>query len=96
LIDSGAGYVTGIIDWSDAAWSDPRGDFVGLWMWCGDDFVENVLKEYQCPIDNRMRQRIRYWGLSMTIGELYYAQAQGYDSYARFCHDCLRREFCSR
>ena len=63
---------------------------------CGDDFVENVLKEYQCPIDSGMRQRIRYCGLSMAIGELYYAQARGYDSYARFCQDCLRREFGSR
>ena len=52
LVDAGAGRVRGIIDWSDAALSDPMGDFVGLWMWRGEDFVEEVLKRYRCPVNS--------------------------------------------
>ena len=93
LVDSVAERVTGVIDWTDAALSDPAGDFVGIWMWCGDDFVERTLKSYGRPIDDHMRRRIRYRGLSVAVSELYYAQAHGYGSYAQFCQNCLRREF---
>lgn len=93
LVNSKAGCVSGIIDWSDAAFGDPMSDFVGLWMWGGDDFVARALGEYGLPIDDGIRGRIRYRGLCTIIGELYYAHAQGYDSYAQFCRNCLDREF---
>ena len=92
LIDVDARRVTGIIDWSDAAISDPMGDFVGLWMWGGDDLVEGALRAYQRATDSGMCERVRYRGLSVTIGELYYAREQGYGPYAEFCRKCLRRE----
>ena len=52
------GKLGGIIDFADAALTDPAMDFAGLWYY-GRRFVEQVLGHYSCDIDDELLERSR-------------------------------------
>jgi aminoglycoside phosphotransferase (APT) family kinase protein len=52
--------VSGIIDWFDLGLDDRSGDFVGFQLWLGGEFTERVLSHYGHPVDDGLRERIRF------------------------------------
>ena len=54
--------VVGIIDWADISLGDPALEFVGLWIWLGDPFLDAVLRNYDIPVDGAFLERIRSRG----------------------------------
>jgi aminoglycoside phosphotransferase (APT) family kinase protein len=69
LAPDGSG-VTGVIDWGDVAIADPTVDFVGLHAWRGDDFVRDVLRHYDGPVDERVLERVRPWSRFRVIQDI--------------------------
>jgi aminoglycoside phosphotransferase (APT) family kinase protein len=60
LFDHAAGTITGVIDWSDVAVSDPIVDFAGLVHWGGERFAHAVLSSYEPSIDPQALMTARY------------------------------------
>jgi len=93
LVAPDSGHVTGIIDWSDATVGDPARDFAGLWVWQGDEFVALAIDAYGERVDTGFLQRIRYNGLVVAVGNLYYGHLKGEQVYVEDGLACLRRFF---
>jgi aminoglycoside phosphotransferase (APT) family kinase protein len=70
LIDAHAPAVTGVIDWSDAAISEPAVDFAGLFHWGGDRFADDVLAVYRGPVDDALRPRARFMALCRGVMDI--------------------------
>ena len=64
---------TGIIDWGDPSTGDPAGDFVGIWMWGGDQVLKVALGSYRLDLDSAARERIRYHGTLVAMEDIFYA-----------------------
>jgi hypothetical protein len=60
LLDQDASDITGILDWADARIGDPATDFVGVALWLGMPFVEQVLEHYTLPVDAGLRERVDF------------------------------------
>jgi aminoglycoside phosphotransferase (APT) family kinase protein len=60
LCDPTSAAITGIIDWSDMAVSDPVVDFAGLLHWGGESFVRAVLSTYGAPATDEMLRTARF------------------------------------
>ena len=62
------GQLSGVIDWCDAVWGDPIGDFAGLWIWFGEDVLRRALDVYErdTPPDTVERIRSQSIGLILT------------------------------
>jgi aminoglycoside phosphotransferase (APT) family kinase protein len=60
LCDPAREVLTGVIDWSEIAVSDPAIDLSGLYHWGGAPFVRAVLAHYTVPVDASMLARARY------------------------------------
>ena len=58
LVGETARTVTGIIDWSDMAVSDPALDIAGMFHWGGPAFGDAVLAAYEGPVDDRLARFI--------------------------------------
>lgn len=93
LIGRQDGRVTGVIDWSDAAVGDPAGDLAGLWVWRGDAFVAAAVDRYHLPMDRGIWDRMRYHGMWIALGDLYYGHVRGGQTYIDHGLRCLQREF---
>ena len=70
LLDEAAQTVTGIIDWSDIAVSDPALDFAGMFHWGGQAFGEAVLSAYDGSIDDRLVSRARFMASCRGVGDV--------------------------
>ncbi len=92
LVEPQEGRVSGIIDWSDACAGDPANDFAGLWVWQGDAFVADAMKEYETAADEGMWDRIRYKGLCIAVGDISYGHLRGFQSHIEQGMRCLLRE----
>lgn len=72
LFDPATGGVAGIIDWADAGLGDPAHDFVTLWVFFDEAFLQATLDAY-APTDRPgLTARVRYGGvigLLRWIGE---------------------------
>lgn len=69
---SPGGELTGVIDWTDARRGDPTSDFIGPWIWFGDEVLRQTLSVYgRLPVpDFVARIRSRAIGKILTwIGE---------------------------
>ena len=44
--------LTGILDWTNHQLGNRAYDFVGLWMWGGEKFVDEVLEHYEFELDS--------------------------------------------
>ena len=70
LVGEAARSVTGIIDWSDIAVSDPALDFAGMFHWGGQAFGEAVLSAYEGSIDDRLVSRARFIAACRGVGDV--------------------------
>ena len=70
LVDEAAQTVTGIIDWSDIAVSDPALDFAGMFHWGGQAFSDAVLSAYEGAIDDRLVSRARFMAACRGVGDV--------------------------
>jgi aminoglycoside phosphotransferase (APT) family kinase protein len=89
LIDADTCEITGMIDWSDAYIGDPAEDFAGLWTWQGEELLEATIQCYGLPVDESMRQRIRYKGLVQAVGNADWARVTGQEPYLEQSINCL-------
>ena len=81
LVDADAGFITGIIDWSDIAVSDPAADFAGLFHWGGAPFVEAVMSHYAGILDARARQRAQFMAVCRGVGDVKFGLAMNRGEY---------------
>jgi len=66
------GYLSGIIDFTDAAWGDPAIDFSYFWK-LGEDAVDQVLGLYKfAGEDKELKVRARWSFVRYQINQLYY------------------------
>jgi aminoglycoside phosphotransferase (APT) family kinase protein len=72
LLDQASGKITGIIDWGDVALGDPAFDFAGLWVFAGEDFLQQVLRSYSSPIDQNFLERVRFVALCWALCDMKY------------------------
>jgi len=52
--------ITGVIDWTDVAISEPEADFAGLFHWGGEPLARAVLEAYRGGLDEAAMVRARY------------------------------------
>jgi aminoglycoside phosphotransferase (APT) family kinase protein len=62
--------ISGVIDWSDMAISDPSLDLAGIFHWGGESFLNAVLDAYAGPIDEGIRQRARFLAACRGVGDV--------------------------
>jgi aminoglycoside phosphotransferase (APT) family kinase protein len=84
LIDAEAQRVTGVIDWSDIAISDPAADFAGIFHWGGDPFADAVLAAYEGALDNGFRRRARFMAVCRGAMDVAFGRQFARPEYVRF------------
>jgi len=67
LVGETARTVTGVIDWSDMALSDPALDIAGMFHWGGQAFGDAVLSAYDGSIDDRL---VRFIAACRGVGDV--------------------------
>lgn len=61
------GCLAAVIDWTDARWGDPVGDFTGLWIWFGEDVLRRALAAYgSIPVPDFV-ERVRTRGIALVM-----------------------------
>jgi aminoglycoside phosphotransferase (APT) family kinase protein len=60
LVDPATSALTGVIDWSDIAISDPVVDIAGICHWGGEPFAHDVLAAYGGQLDEQRLALARY------------------------------------
>lgn len=60
--------LTGILDWTNRQLGNRAYDFVGLWMWGGEKFVDEVLEHYEFELSFAEKSFLQAWGLITFIG----------------------------
>lgn len=76
------GQVTGIIDWADAAVTDPALDFARLYRDFGRAFLDAVLLAYGSDIPE-FRQRITFFARCAALEDLTCGRGSGREEYGR-------------
>ncbi len=69
--------VTAFIDWGDAGWGDPAGDFALAWFLGADPLLAETLKHYNAPVDPGMPARARFFGACMVVSHLAFGTVAG-------------------
>ncbi len=82
LIDSSTGAVTGVIDWSDAALTDPAYDFGLLYRDLGPAVLDLALGAYQADGTTALRQRAVFYARCSVFEDLAYGIETGLRAYA--------------
>ena len=77
LADPATGRVTGLIDFTDAAWGDPVVDLAGLYLWRGERFFRAVLERYDRPMDEQLVTRARWTARTWSLMFLAEAAREG-------------------
>lgn len=90
LIDPDSGAVSGIIDWGDAAISDPAADFALLLAWYGAGWLESVFAHYSGPVDNHVLLRSRYLAACQAIHSITLGQALDRPQWVKTGQEALR------
>ena len=83
LLDPATHTITGIVDWSDLAVSDPAADFAGVFHWGGETFVKAVLGTYRAPIDADGLARARFLGACRGVADVTFGLETGRQEYIR-------------
>jgi aminoglycoside phosphotransferase (APT) family kinase protein len=73
LLDPETHEVTGIIDWSEVAVSDPAIDFAGMFHWGGADFTRAVLAHYHGEADEGLMGRARFFAAARGVGDVVFS-----------------------
>ncbi|GLZ06728.1 hypothetical protein Acsp03_41940 [Actinomadura sp. NBRC 104412] len=79
LVDVGTSTITGIIDWTDAAITDPMHDLALLYRDLGPEVFEAVLRHYEGPCD---RERVLFYARCSVLEDIAYGLATGSYLYA--------------
>lgn len=82
IIDPATDLITGVIDWSDAAITDPARDLGRLRRDLGPDVAELILEHYDRPLDRADRDRIRFQARCTLLEDLAYGLGPGPRRYA--------------
>jgi aminoglycoside phosphotransferase (APT) family kinase protein len=72
LVDVGANAVTGIIDWGDAAITDPARDLALLYRDLGPEVFDLTLAHYGGPFDDADRERTAYYARCKLLEDIAY------------------------
>ena len=83
LLDPTTHAITGIVDWSDVAISDPAVDLAGVFQWGGEAFVQAVLAAYAAPIDAGVVSRARFFGACRGVADVTFGLETGRQEYVR-------------
>jgi aminoglycoside phosphotransferase (APT) family kinase protein len=81
LIDSSTRAITGVIDWSDAALTDPAYDFGLLYRDLGPTALDLALDAYQADDVAALRQRAVFYARCSLFEELAYGIQSGRSAY---------------
>ncbi|GAB7037687.1 MULTISPECIES: phosphotransferase [Catenuloplanes] len=83
ILESG-GAITGVIDWSDAAVTDPALDFARLYRDFGPDFRTQVVNAYGgLPETDDVRERITFFARCAALEDLAYGREHRRSEYTR-------------
>jgi aminoglycoside phosphotransferase (APT) family kinase protein len=81
LMDSASGAITGVIDWSDAALTDPAYDFGLLYRDLGPAALDLALNTYQVDDTTAIRQRAAFYARCSLFEDLAYGVQSGLSAY---------------
>jgi aminoglycoside phosphotransferase (APT) family kinase protein len=81
LLDPEMQTVTGVIDWSDIAISDPAADFAGMFHWGGDPFVSEVLSAYDGEIADDVLPRAKFMAACRGVADVVFGLETGRREY---------------
>jgi aminoglycoside phosphotransferase (APT) family kinase protein len=91
LLDRDTQAITGVIDWSDAAISDPVVDFAGLCHWGGVPFARAVLEAYDGGLDASALPVARYLAACRGAMDVAFGLEHGRREYVTAGLTALRR-----
>jgi aminoglycoside phosphotransferase (APT) family kinase protein len=81
LFDPVSQSVSGIIDWSDVAVSDPAADLAGIYHWGGDGMMAAVLAAYDAPVAAGVLARARFLGACRGAADVTFGLETGRREY---------------
>lgn len=94
LVDAEANTVTGIIDWTDAAITDPARDLALVYRDLGPEVYKLALAHYEGPFDASDRERAVFYARCKLIEDLAYGLGTpGAERYARAALSHIDRTF---
>jgi aminoglycoside phosphotransferase (APT) family kinase protein len=94
LVDAGAGTITGIIDWTDAAITDPARDLALVYRDLGPEACRLTLAHYENPFDDADRERAIFYARCKLVEDLAYGLGNpGAERYAEAGLSRLARTF---
>ncbi|MEV4017193.1 aminoglycoside phosphotransferase family protein [Nonomuraea angiospora] len=82
LVDVAAGTITGVIDWTDAAITDPAHDFALIYRDLGPEVFELTVSHYAFDLDEADRARVLFYARCALIEDLAYGLSTGPHHYA--------------
>ncbi|MFI6734340.1 phosphotransferase family protein [Nonomuraea sp. NPDC050451] len=82
LADAAAGTITGVIDWTDAAITDPAHDFALIYRDLGPEVFELTVSHYAFALDEADRARVLFHARCALIEDLAYGLSTGPHHYA--------------
>lgn len=82
LADAATSTLTGVIDWTDAAVTDPAHDFAKIYRDLGPEVFDLVLDAYDRPFDDHDRRRTLFHARCNLIEDLAYGVSTGPSRYA--------------
>jgi aminoglycoside phosphotransferase (APT) family kinase protein len=83
LLEDAGRYVTGVIDWSDIAISEPAADFAGIFHWGGDSFADAVLASYDGHVDDGLRARAHFMAVCRGVMDIAFGRQFAKPEYVR-------------
>jgi aminoglycoside phosphotransferase (APT) family kinase protein len=91
LVD--ANTITGVIDWTDAAITDPAHDFALIYRDLGPEILDRTLSHYEGHLDDDDHARVRFYARCALIEDLAYGLSTGPRHYADSALAHLARTF---
>lgn len=88
--------LSGIVDWSDAALSDPAVDFARLLRDFGAGFLDDALEAYGGPPDDGFAERVLFVARCAALEDLAYGVATGRAEYSDAARASIGRLFPDR
>ncbi|MGP4094858.1 phosphotransferase family protein [Nonomuraea sp. KM90] len=82
LVDTRTNSITGIIDWTDAAITDPAHDFALIYRDLGPEIFELTLSHYEFDVTEEDRARVLFYARCALIEDLAYGLSTGPRHYA--------------
>jgi aminoglycoside phosphotransferase (APT) family kinase protein len=82
LVDVRTSSITGVIDWTDAAVTDPAHDFALIYRDLGPEVFELTVSHYEFELDEEDRARVLFYARCALIEDLAYGLSTGPSHYA--------------